>query len=105
MVGQETLEKVRKVKLLAENNWRLRFLSIEECQDFIDACDYHLRPIVVIALHTDMRKGEILLLKWDNVDLKHGFILLGVTKNGERRERYLLMIQSERNCLVTRTSK
>lgn len=33
-----------------------------------------------------MRKGEILSLKWDNVDLKHGFILLDRTKNGERRE-------------------
>jgi integrase len=33
-----------------------------------------------------MRKSEILNLKWDNVDLKHGFILLDRTKNGERRE-------------------
>ncbi len=33
-----------------------------------------------------MRKTEILTLTWDNVDLKHGFILLNVTKNDERRE-------------------
>ena len=33
-----------------------------------------------------MRKAEILNLKWDQVDLKHGFILLDITKNGERRE-------------------
>jgi len=33
-----------------------------------------------------MRKGEILSLKWDNIDLKHGFILLDKTKNGDRRE-------------------
>jgi integrase len=32
------------------------------------------------------RKGEILSLKWDIVDLKHGFILLDTPKNGERRE-------------------
>lgn len=38
------------------------------------------------ALNTGMRKGEILSLKWDHVDLKHGFILLDITKNGERRE-------------------
>jgi integrase len=38
------------------------------------------------ALHTGMRKGEILSLVWDNVDLKHGFILLDKTKNGDRRE-------------------
>jgi integrase len=33
-----------------------------------------------------MRKREILNLTWDNVDLKHGFILLDKTKNGYRRE-------------------
>lgn len=34
-----------------------------------------------------MRKGEILNLKWDNIDLKHGFIFLDTTKNGERSEK------------------
>jgi integrase len=33
-----------------------------------------------------MRKSEFLNLKWDQVDLKHGFIFLDKTKNGERRE-------------------
>ena len=33
-----------------------------------------------------MRKGEILSLKWDNLDLRHRFILLDHAKNGERRE-------------------
>jgi integrase len=37
-------------------------------------------------LNTRARKEEILSLKWDSVDLKHGFILLDKTKNGDRRE-------------------
>ena len=41
---------------------------------------------VITALHSGLRKGEILSLKWDAVDLKHGFILLDRTKNGQRRE-------------------
>lgn len=86
MVEKEILEKVRRVKLIPENNRRLRFLSREECQTLIEKCDPHLRPIVVTALNTGMRKSEILNLKWDQVDLKHGFILLERTKNGERRE-------------------
>jgi integrase len=86
MISEEILKKVRKVKQIPENNKRLRFLSSEECQALIKACDPHLRPIVVTALNTGMRRGEILNLKWDQIDLKHGFILLEVTKNGERRE-------------------
>jgi integrase len=33
-----------------------------------------------------MRKSEILKLKWEQVDLKHGFIHLNITKNDERRD-------------------
>ncbi len=86
MVGEDALKRVRRVKLLEENNRRLRYLSKEECKTLINACSSHLKPIVITALNTGMRRGEILSLTWENVDLKHGFILLDRTKNGERRE-------------------
>lgn len=87
MVEEETLKRVRRVKLLQANNRRLRYLEKEECQTLINACSLHLKPIVITALNTGMRRGEILSLEWEkNIDLKHGFILLDVTKNGERRE-------------------
>ena len=86
LVKPETLSQVRKVKQLKENNKRLRFLTIEECQTLIDCCQSHLKPMVTVAIHTGMRRGEILNLKWANVDLKHEFILLDKTKNDERRE-------------------
>jgi len=86
MVEEETLKRVRKVKLLEENNKRLRYLNKDECIALLNACKEHLKPIVITALNTGMRKEEILNLKWDNVDLKNGFILLDITKNGERRE-------------------
>lgn len=86
MVEEETLRKVRKVKMLAENNRRLRYLSAEECQRLIDCCRGALKSMIVMALNTGMRRGEIFSLTWDQVDLKHGFILLDITKNGERRE-------------------
>jgi len=87
MLPEETLKRVRQVKLLQENNMRLRFLSKEECTALIDSCTGSLRSIVVIALNTGCRKGEILSLEWEkHVDLRHGFITLDKTKNGNRRE-------------------
>jgi integrase len=88
MAEEDVLKRIRKVKLLKENNRRLRYLSVEECQALLMECDLHVRPIVTVALNTGMRKGEILGLRWENVDLKQGFILLEQehTKNGERRE-------------------
>lgn len=86
MVESEILRRIRKVKLLKDEGKRLRYLSKEECQALIDACDEHLEPIVITSLNTGMRKSEILSLKWENIDLANGFILLDKTKNGERRE-------------------
>ena len=86
MVEEEVLKRIRKVKFLEENNSRLKYLSTEQCKALIDACSKHVKPIIITALNTGMRKEEILGLTWDNVDLRHGFILLGRTKNGERRE-------------------
>ncbi|MBF0542300.1 MAG: site-specific integrase [Nitrospirae bacterium] len=86
MVEVETSKNISKVKLLQDNSKRLRFLSKEDCQLLVNSCEPHLRPIVITALNSGMRKGEILNLQWNNIDLQHGFILLEITKNGERRE-------------------
>lgn len=86
MVSEDAAKRVKKVKLSPENNRRLRYLSTEECSRLLAACDKHLKPIVVFALNTGCRRGEILGLKWENVDMKHGFIHLTETKSGKRRE-------------------
>ena len=87
MVDEEAAKKVKKVKHLPENNKRLRYLSQDESQALVNACAPHLKPIIVTALNSGMRKEEILSLEWDkHIDLIHGFILLDKTKNGSRRE-------------------
>lgn len=77
---------VKQVKMFKENNERTRFLEKEEVVKFLACCNETLRPIAMIALNTGMRLGEILGLKWRDVDLKRGLINLYNTKNGEKRE-------------------
>ena len=76
------------MKLLQENNKRLRYLSKEECQNLVSNCQGNIKSIVITALNTGCRKSEILNLQWDNIDLRNGFILLSqdMTKNSERKE-------------------
>jgi len=87
---------MRKVGKPTEPRGRVRFLS-DDTTDGIDgertrllnACkkssNPYLHTIVVLALSTGMRQGEILNLRWPDVDLNNGRIILHETKNGERR--------------------
>ena len=77
---------VKQVKLFKENNQRLRFLEKEEIVKLLANCNPHLRGIVVVALNTGMRRGEILGLKWRDVDIKRSILYLHNTKNGDKRE-------------------
>ena len=74
------------VEMFKVNNRRLRFLEQEEIPKLLSNCCEHLKPIVIVALNTGMRKGEILKLKWHDIDIKRNIITLLDTKNGEKRE-------------------
>jgi integrase len=80
---------VQEAKKFQEPRGRVRYLSDDERKNLLKACrksDYRpLHFIVVLALSTGMRKEEILSLKWSQVDLTEGFLLLTKTKNNERR--------------------
>ena len=72
--------------LQKENNKRLRFLSQGEIQRLLEASKdkKYLYNIIVCALNTGMRRGEILSLKWNQI--KNGFIYLSRTKTNEARQ-------------------
>ena len=74
-----------KVKSLPEPKGRTRFLSVEEVTPLLKAASRHLRPILICALETGMRGGEILKLRWSDVDMKNSMIFLLETKNGKAR--------------------
>ncbi len=82
----EGANPVKVIKLFKENNQRLRFLEQTEILKLLDCCAEHLKPIVIIALNTGFRRGEILSLKWSSVDFERSIIYLKNTKNGEGRE-------------------
>ena len=72
-----------------EPRGRTRFLSDAERTALLDSCaksDWApLHTLVLLAISTGARRGELLSLRWVDVDLKTGRALVRETKNGEQR--------------------
>ena len=45
----------------------------------------YLKPIIIVALNTGMRRGEILRMKWADLDFSRGIVTVPEAKNGEMR--------------------
>jgi integrase len=83
--GYVKINPVKGIKRLKEPPGRLRYLKPEEVKKLLDACHGHIRPIVVTALNTGMRKGELLNLKWADIDFENKKITVVNSKNNESR--------------------
>ncbi|MEY2333070.1 site-specific integrase [Acidithiobacillus ferrianus] len=76
---------VLAVRKPAASRPRERRLVGDEEARLLAACADWLRPMVILALETGMRKGEILALQWENINLVKRVALLPDTKNGTAR--------------------
>lgn len=80
----------RKVRRGKETRGRTRFLSTEERKRLLTACagardTPELSLIVLLAITTGGRRGELSGLRWRDVDLKRQQLTFVDTKNGETR--------------------
>ena len=80
---------VRGISKAKESRGRVRFLSDDERATLIAACstsDWRpLAALVLLAISTGARRGELTSLKWEDVDMKAGRATVHDTKNGDRR--------------------
>ena len=58
----------------------------EEVESLINGCRHQLlRPIIIFAIETGMRRGEIVAMLWNDLDLDAGTLHIPITKNGSSR--------------------
>ena len=72
-----------KIPYEKENNERDRWLTEDEEKSLLENSSEWLREIVVFALNTGLRQGELLSLEWNRVNLFRRTILIHKTKNGK----------------------
>ena len=71
--------------LLTEDNQRDRVLTFEEEERLLACSAEHLKPILVAALNTGMRIGEILSLTWSNVDFDNNLFIITSANNKSKK--------------------
>ena len=83
-IGTLQTDRVNRVKI---DNARVRFLDDDELPRLLDAIKGHadLNLLVLLALGTGARLGELNTLTWAQIDMRKRQILLTKTKNGDKR--------------------
>ncbi|UCG51023.1 MAG: site-specific integrase [Candidatus Latescibacterota bacterium] len=82
LVATNPLKKVAVYRL---DEKTMRVLSHEEERRLIEAAAPHIRPLIIVAINTGMRRGELLSLQWEQVDLQSRTITIKHSKNGRVR--------------------
>ena len=85
-LGDNPLTLIRMPKNNPPRERRLKAGEYERLEEAAKASrSWYLWPIIVIAIETGMRRGEILGLRWEHIDEDKQFVLLPITKNGSSR--------------------
>jgi integrase len=89
------IEKVPEIEWLKVARQEFDFLDFDEAGRLVDAADGEWRAMILLALRTGMRQGELLALRWQDVDLVAGRVVVrrsivrgrvGTPKSGRARE-------------------
>lgn len=63
---------------------RVRYLHPDELLNLLDHCPAWLRPLVVLAIATGLRRGSLVALRWPQFDARRRHLMISKTKNNER---------------------
>jgi integrase len=86
--GLISVNPLARLRMVRERRKPVSVLSVGDEALLLEAASPHLRAIIIAALDTGMRRGELLQERWENVDFNRKllFVTRSKTAEGEGRE-------------------
>ncbi|MBN1881014.1 MAG: site-specific integrase [Deltaproteobacteria bacterium] len=84
-VGYIETNPFKHVRYFKEDRPPVRVLSAGEKVMLLENANPRTRLFIELALNTGMRHGEILNLRWDDIDFKNGSLFVRTSKTGDSR--------------------
>lgn len=84
--GYDGENPVKDVDFFQERQYVMKILDREEIARLTSVAKDYLKPIIIVALNTGMRRGELFNLRWNDVDFAEHYIFVKKTKSGFMRK-------------------
>jgi len=92
--------EIKPIKItMVKEEQKERILTQEEIRKIVENAEPPLKYMILIAINTGMRKGEILKLEWNQINLEQGFITITAHKTKSRRIRRIPLNNSTHELL------
>lgn len=96
-----TASPTRATKKVKEVHREMDYLEPEEIARLLDACDDFLYPIVLTAVCTGLRQGELFALRWSDIDLDRSRISVSRSYHPSHGETSTKSARSRRKVIIT----
>jgi len=80
-----------RIKHVPTLKWLMRapppsfdFFTFEEARRLVDGASAEWRPMIIVALKTGLRHGELLALRWEDIDLVAGRLMVRRSLSGKK---------------------
>jgi len=105
----DKIPKIKKIKVVAK---KIDFLTEDELESLLDNSEGHLKEMILLAARTGLRFGELIGLKWENINLAGDEPSLAVINSISRgiigppksgKARYIPLVKEVERILRNRT--
>lgn len=101
----EWIDKAPTVSLYPEPKLRVRYLSAEEIKRVLDELPAHQKPIFLFSILTGLRRGNVLHLRWEQVDFRRNVITFSAEEMKAGRVHTIPISDAVKNILIAQKGK